>query len=280
MKVVQVSCRHALVPSALPGLDFALNPYRGCAHGCAYCYAPAVLRETREWGTFVDVRGDMPAILNRDLRSKHEGVVGVGTVTDAYQPVEARYHTTRACLSRLRDSPLRVSIQSKSGLILRDIDILSTFEQLDVGITITTLDEYVSRAVEPLAALPRKRLETMRVLADEGIEVWGFVGPYLPGLRGEPLEGLVREIAEAGASKILGDRLRKRPGVMERMHKAAIKLLPDERSAFLSDLEDSTYADAIDAELRENCGEIGVEFQPAFPSEYENARSDRKAFSF
>lgn len=280
MKVVQVSCRHALVPSSLPGLDFALNPYRGCAHGCAYCYAPVVLRETRAWGTFVDVRGDMPAVLNRDLRTKHEGIVGVGTVTDAYQPIEARYHTTRSCLARLRDSPLRISIQTKSALILRDVDILSTFEKLDVGITVTSLDGYVSRAVEPLAAPPRKRLETIMALADEGIEVWAFIGPYLPGLRGEPLETLVREITEAGAVKILGDKLRKRPGVMERMRKAAMQLLPDERSAFLSNLEDPTYAEAIDAELREDCDDIGVEFQPAFPSDNESARNDRKAFSF
>jgi len=280
LKVVEVSCRHALVPSSLPGLDFALNPYRGCSHGCVYCYAPSVLRETREWGTFVDVRGDMPAILNRDLRSKREGVVGIGTVTDGYQPIEARYHLTRACLTRLLMSPLRVSVQTKSSLVLRDLDLLSEFKEIDVGVTVTTLDEYVSRAVEPLAAPPRKRLETMRALADQGMEVWAFVGPYLPGLRGKAMENLVRELSEAGATRILGDRLRIRSGTMERMRMAAMQLLPDERTPFLTDLEDPSYASTVEIELRQNCDELGVEYRPAFPSEAEAGRNEKKAFSF
>ncbi len=280
MRVVEVSCRHALVPSSLPGLDFALNPYRGCAHGCAYCYAPSVLRETREWGTFVDVRGDMPTVLTRDLRNKSEGVVGLGTVTDAYQPIEARYHITRACLNRLMQSPLQISIQTKSALVLRDIDLLEKMENIDVGITVTTLDEYVSRALEPLASPPKRRLETMRTLSDHGIDVWAFVGPYLPGLRGEPVESLVYEIRDAGASRLLGDRLRVRPGVLERMRRAAEELLPDERTAFLADLDDMAYSSTIEAELRETCEELGLEYVPAFPSETSNGKSDRKAFLF
>ncbi len=280
MKVVEVSCRHALVPSSLPGLDFALNPYRGCSHGCVYCYAPSVLREAREWGTFVDVRGDMPAILNRDLRGKREGVVGIGTVTDGYQPIEARYHITRACLTRLLNSPLRVSVQTKSSLVLRDLDLLSEFKEIDVGVTVTTLDEYVSRAVEPLAAPPRKRLETMRALADQGVEVWAFVGPYLPGLRGEAMENLVRELSEAGAARILGDKLRIRQGTVERMRMAAMQLLPDERIPFLRDLEDPSYASTVEIELRQNCEELGVEYRPAFPPEAETERNEKKAFSF
>jgi len=280
MRVVEVSCRHALVPSSLPGLDFALNPYRGCSHGCAYCYAPSVLRETREWGTFVDVRGDMPAVIARDLRNRNEGVVGLGTVTDAYQPIEARYHITRACLSRLMQSPLHVSIQTKSALVLRDMDLLEKMENVDVGITLTTLDEYVARAIEPLASPPRRRLETMRTLSDHGIEVWAFVGPYLPGLRGESIETLIHQIRDAGVRKILGDRLRVRPGVLERMRRAAEELLPDERVAFLADLDDMAYSSTIEAELRETCVQLGIEYAPAFPSESDDGKSDRKAFLF
>lgn len=280
MKVRQVSCKQALVPSTLPGLDFALNPYRGCSHGCAYCYAPSVLRETREWGTFVDVRGDMPSVLLKDLTKRREGVVGVGTVTDPYQPIEARYRVTRGCLTRLFDSPLRVSIQTKSSLVTRDLDILSSFDRLDVGVTVTTLDEYASRAVEPLASTPRKRIETISALSDEGIDVWAFVGPYLPGLNEEKALALVRELKEAGASRILGDRLRVRPGTLERMREAAGRMLPDERGPFLTDLEDVSYAARVEKDLRSACEKLGLDYQPAFPSERAKAAPDRKAFSF
>ena len=280
MRVREVSCKQALVPSSLPGLDLALNPYRGCAHGCAYCYAPSVLRETREWGTFVDVRSDMPAILNKDLRGRREGVVGVGTVTDPYQPVEARFHITRACLTRLIGSPLRVSIQTKSSLILRDLDILTKFDNVDVGVTVTTLDRYVARAVEPLASPPRSRIETIGTLADEGIDVWAFVGPYLPGLRGGKIETLVREVRDAGATKIMGDRLRVRPGVLDRMKRAAMNMVPDDRTAFLADLDDATYAGDVDKEMRSLCAKLGIDFEPAFPPEDEGGSSRRKPCSF
>lgn len=280
MKVRQVSCRHALVPSSLPGLDYAINPYRGCSHGCAYCYAPAVLRETREWGTFVDVRGDMPAVLGKDLSKERKGVVGIGTVTDAYQPLEARFRVTRGCLTRLFGSPLRVSIQTKSSLITRDLDILSGLERLDVGVTVTTLDEYVARAVEPLASTPRKRLQTISSLSDEGVDTWAFVGPYLPGLRGDGIVGLVRELKEAGASRILGDRLRVRPGTLERMRNAAMRMLPDERAPFLADLEDVAYSGQVERELRSACARFGMDYNPAFPSERQTATLDGKAFSF
>ena len=280
MKVRQISCRQALVPSSLPGLDFALNPYRGCSHGCAYCYAPSVLRETREWGTFVDVKGDMPSVLLKDLTKKREGVVGIGTVTDPYQPIEARYRVTRGCLRRLLDSPLRVCIQTKSSLITRDLDILTSFPRLDVGVTVTTLDEYTSRAVEPLASTPRKRIETISALSDEGVDVWAFIGPYLPGLDDEKALALVRELKEAGASRILGDRLRVRPGTLERMREAADRMLPDERGPFLKDLEDVSYAGRAERALRSACEKLALEYQPAFPAERTGAESDRKAFSF
>ncbi len=266
MKVRQISCRQALVPSSLPGLDYALNPYRGCSHGCAYCYAPNVLHETREWGTFVDVRGDMPAILRKDLRRKRSGTVGVGTVTDAYQPIEARFRLTRACLIRLIDSPLRVSVQTKSSLVLRDLDVLTRFKRLDVGVTLTTLDPYLTRAIEPLASPPRQRLETLRILVDSGIEVWAFVGPFLPGLDGGKVETLAKELHDAGVMKVMGDRLRVRPDTLDRMRKASRRMLPDERAGFLSDLEDVSYASRIENDLKKWCDKLGMEYEKAFRS--------------
>ena len=98
MKINEVKCKSALSLSALPGLNYSLNPYRGCQHNCAYCYVPNVLRIKRtEWGNFVDVKINIPLVLSKELKIKKSGVVGISTVTDPYQPVEKKYMLTRYC---------------------------------------------------------------------------------------------------------------------------------------------------------------------------------------
>ncbi len=181
MKVLEVACLSGIVPSRLPGLRYALNPYRGCQTGCRYCYAPAVLRETRPWGTFVEVKRNMPFVLSKELRRMEPGVVGVGTVTDPYQPVEGRFRVTRYCLEVLLRYAWPVSVQTKSSLVLRDADVLAKMPKAEVGVTITTLDERTVRAVEPFASPAPRRLETLRRLNAAGIETWAFIGPILPG---------------------------------------------------------------------------------------------------
>ena len=133
MYVGELSCKAALSRSGLPGFDYALNPYRGCQHGCIYCYSPETLREKRvcyspetlrekrEWGSFVEVKRNIPGVLAKELRRLKKGVVGIGTVTDAYQPVEERYGVTRRCLEQLLRRDFPICIQTKSSLVERDI---------------------------------------------------------------------------------------------------------------------------------------------------------------
>ena len=93
MKIREVKCKSALSSSSLPGLDYSLNPYRGCQHNCAYCYVPNVLRiQRKEWGSFVEVKTNIPVVLSKELKKKKPGVVGLSTVTDPYQPIEKKYH--------------------------------------------------------------------------------------------------------------------------------------------------------------------------------------------
>ncbi len=122
MRVSDVDCKRALGPSKLPGLDYALNPYRGCAFGCVYCYSPAVLREARPLGSFVEARRNIPNALARELKSSRRGLVGIGTVTDPYQPLEGRYRLARLCLEQLLRYDFPISIQTKSPIVIRDLD--------------------------------------------------------------------------------------------------------------------------------------------------------------
>ena len=100
-KLKEITCKSALSISNLSGLDYALNPYKGCEHGCIYCYAPSVLREDRNWGEFVDIKRNIPSVLAKELKTKKKGTIGISTVTDPYQPVEKKFEITRKCLDQI-----------------------------------------------------------------------------------------------------------------------------------------------------------------------------------
>jgi DNA repair photolyase len=220
MRYTETTCKTALSRSLLPGLDYSLNPYTGCGHGCIYCYAPATLRYSglEPWGTFVAAKTNIPAVLERELRKAPRGVVGISTVTDPYQPAEGRLKLTRSCLEVLQAKQFPVCIQTKSALVLRDIDLIRDFRDKEVGLTVTTLDDKASAVIEPGASWPGERLEVLKRLADAGIPTWAFVGPLVPGLvDDEGLAGLLSRVKEAGAGKVLVDKLRLKPGLWQRM---------------------------------------------------------------
>ena len=263
MKVREVTCTTALSETSLPGLDYALNPYRGCSIGCVYCYSPSVLREERPWGRFVDVKRNIPAVLARELKRKARGVVGIGTVTDGYQPLEARYHLTRYCLEQLARFDFPVSVQTKSSLILRDVDLLRRFRDAEVGVTITTMDEDHRRRFEPFGSPSERRVDALRRLNEAGIRTWAFVGPILPSTTDATLETLLRAIAGAGTRHVLFDRLRFRPGVLERMVPVAAEARLEE--PLRASHEDAAYFDPVEERLRALGAGLGLRMEAAFP---------------
>ena len=142
MQIKEITCSTALSPSKLPGLMYSLNPYRGCQHQCAYCYVPNILRIPRDqWGEFVHVKTNCPSVLSKELRIKPKGVVGLSTVTDPYQPLEKKYQLSRYCLVQLLKHDFPVSIQTKSSLIQRDSDLISQFSDVEIILSIATLND-------------------------------------------------------------------------------------------------------------------------------------------
>lgn len=213
-RVREVSCMTALSPSRLES-DLSLNPYRGCTHGCIYCYAPCVINEDRPWGSFVDVRRSIPKILASELKKGKEGVVRVSSVTDPYQEVERDYCLTRMCLEQLKKAGVHVIIQTKSDLVVRDIDLLSEME-VDVGMTVTSVDEDFSKTYEPGAPSPSARLKALKELGDNDIKTWAFIGPLIPGENDDEdtLKEIADRIKETGVSCIYIDKLNIRDGIM------------------------------------------------------------------
>lgn len=186
MKIKIIQCRSVLAKSNLPKVDYCINPYVGCLHGCVYCYSRFMKRFTghnEPWGDFLDVKVNAPDILAKELaREPKRGMVLLGSVTDAYQPLERKYHLTRAILETLLRYDFPISILTKSDLVLRDLDLLKHFSDCEVGLTITSMDESVTQHFEPYASTPQKRVETLEILHQNGITTYAFIGPILPEL--------------------------------------------------------------------------------------------------
>ncbi len=164
--------------------DYALNAYVGCGHNCGYCYARFMKRfsgHKEPWGEFVDVKINAAELLAREVRKKKKGTVWISGVCDAYQPLEKKYRLTRRCLEILVEDGWPVVIQTKSPLVLRDIEILKRTTDSEVGFTITTADERMRRIFEPGAPPIEKRIKALGILHAEGIRTYVMVAPMLPG---------------------------------------------------------------------------------------------------
>jgi len=228
------------------GFDVGINPYRGCAHGCSYCYA----RPTHEYLGFsagldfetkILVKKEAPELLRRALSSprwKPEPIMLSGN-TDAYQPAERRLRITRRCLEVLQELVNAVTITTKSYLVTRDVDLLGSMTLWGgaaVVLSITTLRNEIQRAMEPRASTPGRRLGAIRVLADAGVPVGVIVAPVVPGLTDHELPGILEAAAHAGATFASYIMLRLPHGVKEIFSEWLAQHVPERRQKVLSRL--------------------------------------------
>lgn len=207
-------CQKALSPSKLPEMDYALNPYSGCSHGCVYCYAPEVTHKEWDCWRVVKVKINIAERLAKELKVA-QGTIGIGTVTDPYQYAEKRFELTRGCLEILRAHDRKIHLHTKSDLILRDMDIFGGMDA-KIAVTITNIDEAKSKILEPGAPLPEKRLDALRQLSQAGMNTYALIGPVLSTLEGTE-EQFCDAIAETGVKVAYLDRLNPRPLLSERL---------------------------------------------------------------
>ena len=167
--------------------DYTINPYIGCEHGCTYCYARFMRRFTshkEEWGKFVDVKVNAASLLQREIRKKQPGVVWISGVCDPYQPLEKEYELTKRCLEILLTHGWPVTVQTKSPLVLRDVELLRKFDKVEVGLTITTADENIGKIFEPNSPTVEQRIETLEKLHSAGVKAFAMIAPLLPKTEG------------------------------------------------------------------------------------------------
>ena len=214
-----IQCKRALSPSRLPEMDYALNPYTGCEHGCVYCYAPEVTHSDIAAWRVVGVKTNIVDRIVKELPGL-SGTIGIGTVTDPYQAAEARFMLTKGCLEHLVGKGFPIHLHTKSDLVLRDIDLLKRFEG-QVAVTMTTCDDRISRITEPGAPLPEARFKALKELTDAGINTYALIAPVL-----DRLEGLEEEfcdmVAATGVKRAALDPLNLRPLMAKRLDRMDI----------------------------------------------------------
>ena len=185
-------------------LDYTINPYIGCEHGCTYCYARFMKRFTgheERWGEFVDVKVNAPSLLQSEIKRKRAGRVWISGICDPYQPLEKKYELTRGCLEILSRHGWPVTIQTKSPLLLRDIELFEGFIDVEVTVTIATADENIRQIFEPKAPSIRERIEALEKLHSKGIKTSAMIAPMLP-----KAEGLANEL-RGKIDSVLIDRM-------------------------------------------------------------------------
>lgn len=264
-RYVEIECRSAL--NRVDGMPFrwTLNPYRGCVHGCHYCFARRThtfleLDAGTDFSNVIFVKVNVARVLREELsrRTWRREMVALGTATDPYQPVEGRYRLTRAVLEALRDFRTPVSIVTKGPMVVRDLDLLRELDlcaSVTVCISVPTVDVGVWRRMEPGTAPPRQRLAALRRLVAGGINAGVLLAPILPGVTTERgcLEAVVAAAAEHGARFLRANVLHLEMGVKEHylsfLARAYPELLPRYRALYPRTYAPRRYQERLQGEV-------------------------------
>lgn len=189
--IKEIQVKSILSQSNLPIGDYSANPYTGCTFACKYCYACFMKRfsnHPEEWGEFIDVKYWEPLKNTQKYANKE---LFIGSVTDPYNPQERKYQRTRALLEELKDSGIKLSVATKSDLVLRDLDLIKSFKNPRVSFSINTLDEGFRKDMDRAVPIKR-RLEAMKTLYNEGITTTCFISPIFPQIT--DVESIINEV--------------------------------------------------------------------------------------
>ena len=257
MDVKKINVKSILTPSKLPDADYVVNPYIGCRFGCIYCYASFMGRFVNEkvgdWGEYVYIKINAPDLLKKEikkLKNKGKGKsILFSSVTDPYQGIEAKYKLTRQCLKVLADYGFAgtVGILTKSDLVLRDIDVLRKIKHIDIGVTITSTNDTISRYFEKYAPAASVRLKTTKELNRLGFNTYVFVGPLLPHFVAKPkeLDDLFKAIASTGNKDIYVEHINLSSYILERLKREMKNINKDILNTFYQS-QDKSYREKLD----------------------------------
>ncbi|ADT83787.1 SPL family radical SAM protein [Thermococcus barophilus] len=188
MRIVKTKAKSIYTKSRIPGVDYVINQYVGCQFACKYCYAKFICKwkPYGEWGSWIEVKVNAPELARKYV----EGGVVMSSISDPYQPIEAKVKLTRRVLQNM-SKRTNLSILTKSPLVTRDVDIFRQFKNIEVGLTVNSFEGKEKKLFEPLTPIQRARINALKLLHEEGIKTYAFISPIIPGIT--DVEAIVRE---------------------------------------------------------------------------------------
>lgn len=258
MMIKEIEVKNVITKTSLPVCEYSVNPYVGCTHACKYCYASFMKRftgHTEPWGEFLDIK-HWDKIKNPSKYAGRE--LFIGSVTDPYNPQEEVYERTRALLAELQGSGAKLSIATKSDLILRDLDLIKTFPDARVSWSINTLDEAFKEDMDKAVSIER-RLAAMKVFYKAGVRTTCFISPIFPAITdAKAIIGQVKEYCNLIWLENLNLRGNYKADVMDYIAGKHPNLLPLYQEIY--NRGNRGYWKRLDAELREYAAEIGLDY--------------------
>lgn len=256
--IKEIQVKNILSKSNLPVCEYSVNPYVGCTHCCKYCYASFMKRFTNHrepWGAFLDVK-HWPEIKNPGNYAGKE--LFIGSVTDPYNPQEETYGRTRALLTQLKSSGAKISIATKSDLILRDLDLIQSFPEARVSWSINTLDEHFRQDMDSAVSIER-RLAAMKAFHDAGIRTTCFISPIFPGITdAKAIIDRVKEQCNLIWLENLNLRGSYKAVIMDYIQEKHPDILPLYQDIY--GRNDRSYWMALDEELKAYAAETGLDY--------------------
>jgi len=260
-EILEIGCRSVLNRSRIPGIDYTVNPYTGCLHGCLYCYAQhmrSARSVAKSWGHFCHVKINAASRFRKQILTARPGLISLSTATDPYQSVEKKYRLTRQILCTLKPLRFSVSILTKSDLILRDQEILRqlTPDRCEIGFSLNTCDDATAHLFEPGAPSPSRRIRAMQTLHAAGIRTWLFVAPVLPFFTPDTIESLFASV-RGSVDYIQVDRFNTKHGTDRRMAPLIQSRFPDLFTPWLNILQNPKTRHAYYHEIFSQIGALG-----------------------
>ena len=259
--IQETDAKSIIARTQVPSADYVINPYTGCQFGCMYCFATFMGRfvgETNDnWGNYVYVKTNAVTLMHKDIhrlmkKTPHPRVV-ISIVTDPYQGVEKKYRLTRGILQTFAEHEYegRVGILTKSPMVLDDLETLKRIKNVEVGLSITTSDDKLSRFLEVQAPSAKARIRTLKKLNEAGLNTYVFVGPFLPHLKLRPelLEKLFSEIAATGTKNVKVEYLNLPQYVRSRLNNV-LKNEPDEVREIYEQSQSKSYREEMEPMIK------------------------------
>ncbi len=263
MEINLREARSVITKSNIPEVDFVINPYIGCQHGCIYCYAEFMIRFTGhkgdKWGEFLDIKTfDFDKIKPERYDGKR---ILLSSVTDPYLPSELKYENTRKILEKLVGTKAEISVLTKSKFVARDIDLFKKFENLEVGISINTLDKEFAKLIEKGASRPHERLKALKDIHENGIRTYTFISPFFPQIT--DYKAIIEE-SKAFTDSYMFENLNFRPHNVPRIFKVIKEQYPDLVPIYQEFRKDKSLWDLIESEIESYCKKLQLTYKIEF----------------